>query len=92
MGVPLRKCVGCRAKKPKNELLKVMRPPKKEGPGDVFVVLNQSKHKEGRGAYVCKSAECLRAARKKRGFERAFARKIDPFIYETLEGAVAESG
>ncbi len=64
--VPMRMCVGCREMKPKKELLRVVRSP--EG----IVSLDMTGRKPGRGAYVCRSAECLKRAIKQRQLERAF--------------------
>ena len=63
--VPMRMCVGCREMKPKKELLRVVRSP--EG----IVSLDMTGRKPGRGAYVCRSAECLKRAIKQRQLERA---------------------
>ncbi len=54
--VPMRMCVGCREMKPKKELLRVVRSP--EG----AVSIDTTGRKPGRGAYVCRSAECLKRA------------------------------
>ena len=64
--VPMRMCVGCREMKPKKELLRVVRSP--EG----IVSIDMTGRKPGRGAYVCRSAECLKRAIKQRQLERAF--------------------
>ena len=64
--VLMRMCVGCREMKPKKELLRVVRSP--EG----IVSLDMTGRKPGRGAYVCRSAECLKRAIKQRQLERAF--------------------
>ena len=64
--VPMRMCVGCREMKPKKELLRVVRSP--EG----IVSLDMTGRKPGRGAYVCRSAECLKRAIKQKQLERAF--------------------
>lgn len=64
--VPMRMCVGCREMKPKKELLRVVRSP--EG----TVSIDATGRKPGRGAYVCRSAECLKRAIKQRQLERAF--------------------
>ena len=64
--VPMRMCVGCREMKPKKELLRVVRPP--EG----VVSIDVTGRKPGRGAYVCRSAECLKRAIKQKQLERAF--------------------
>ena len=41
--------------------------------------------KNGRGAYLCISGECLKKARKNRGLERSFKMSISEQIYEKLE-------
>ena len=41
--------------------------------------------KAGRGAYVCRSIDCLRTARKARRLERSFACAIPAEIYDRLE-------
>ena len=64
--VPMRMCVGCREMKPKKELLRVVRSP--EG----TVSIDTTGRKPGRGAYVCRSAECLKRAIKQKQLERAF--------------------
>ena len=64
--VPMRMCMGCREMKPKKELLRVVRSP--EG----VVSIDVTGRKPGRGAYVCRSAECLKRAIKQKQLERAF--------------------
>ena len=64
--VPMRMCVGCREMKPKKELLRVVRSP--EG----TVSIDSTGRKPGRGAYVCRSAECLKRAIGQKQLERAF--------------------
>ncbi|MBE5787588.1 MAG: YlxR family protein [Clostridiales bacterium] len=64
--VPMRMCVGCREMKPKRELIRVVRSP--EG----AVSMDPTGRKPGRGAYVCKSADCLKRALKQKQLERAF--------------------
>lgn len=77
--VPLRKCTGCNEMKSKKELVRVV----KNKEGDVSLDLTGKK--AGRGAYVCNSLECLKKARKSRGFERAFSQRIDDEIYNQME-------
>ena len=64
--VPMRMCVGCREMKPKKELIRVVKSP--EG----VVSMDLTGRKPGRGAYVCRSAECLKRAIKQKQLERAF--------------------
>ena len=56
--VPLRKCTGCGEMKPKKDLVRVVKSPEGE------ISLDLTGRKPGRGAYVCRSAACLQAARK----------------------------
>ena len=46
--------------------------------------------KPGRGAYVCRSIECLKLARKARRLERAFSCKIPEEIYDRLENEMLQ--
>lgn len=77
--MPLRMCVGCGEMKPKQELVRVVKSPEGE------ISLDFTGRKPGRGAYVCKNAGCLKAARKARRLERAFSCKIPEEVYDRLE-------
>lgn len=86
--VPLRKCSGCGEMKPKRELIRVVKAPDKDGAGEneqPEISLDLTGKKPGRGAYVCKSAECLRLARKAKRFEKAFACRIPDSVYDSME-------
>ena len=63
--LPQRQCVGCRERKEKRELIRVVRSP--EG----GISLDFKGKKPGRGAYLCPDLECLKRARKSRALERA---------------------
>ncbi len=65
--------------KPKKELVRVVRSPEGE------VSLDLTGRKPGRGAYVCRSVECLRRARKARRFEKAFSCQIPEEVYARME-------
>ena len=77
--VPMRQCVGCGEMKSKKELLRVIKTPEEE------IVLDTSGRKNGRGAYICASMECLKIAQKKRGLERSLKVSIPEEVYESLE-------
>lgn len=77
--IPLRKCSGCGEMKPKSELVRVVRSPEGE------LSMDLTGRKAGRGAYVCRSIDCLRTARKAKRLERAFSCAIPPEIYDRLE-------
>lgn len=76
--------------KPKRELIRVVKAPDvKNDEGEVIsqgeITLDLSGKKPGRGAYVCKSIECLSLARKARRFERAFSCRIPDSVYDGME-------
>ena len=77
--VPMRMCVGCREMTPKKELLRIVRSP--EG----TVAFDPVGKAPGRGAYVCRKAECLRKARKIRALERQLDCRIDEAVFDRLE-------
>ena len=56
--IPMRMCVGCGEKKKKKELIRIVTDPE----GNVSV--DPTGKKAGRGAYICKSSECLKKAGK----------------------------
>ena len=49
------------------------------------IILDATGRKNGRGAYICPSAECLRKAVKTRGLDRSFKAQVPAQVYETLE-------
>lgn len=77
--IPLRKCTGCGEMKPKKELVRVVRSPEGE------ISLDLTGKKNGRGAYVCPNAECLKKAKKSKRIERSFACAIPDEIYDKME-------
>ena len=85
--IPVRKCIGCGARKPKDEFIVIVRSPKSEQNKSIKVLGGDDK-KEGRGAYICKNPECLKKARKAKRLERTFKGKIESSIYDELEKAV----
>lgn len=77
--IPLRKCTGCGEMKPKKELIRVLKTRSEQ------IILDKTGKKNGRGAYLCNSIECLKKAGKTKGLERSLQIKIPDEIYETLE-------
>lgn len=82
--VPMRQCVGCREMFPKGELIRVV----KSKEGDIS--LDFRGKNPGRGAYICKKAECLARMKKSKALERAFSCKIADEVYESLEKSLSE--
>ena len=83
--IPERLCVGCQEKRPKKELIRIVRSPE----GEFSVDLTGKK--SGRGAYICPKQECLEKARKGHRLERSFECAIDASVYDAL-AAELENG
>ena len=77
--VPMRQCIGCGCMKSKKEMMRVL----KDAEGNIS--LDVTGKKNGRGAYLCISEECLKKAKKNRGLERSFKMSIQEEVYESLE-------
>ena len=79
MKTPLRKCTGCGEMKNKQEMFRVLKPPEDE------IILDATGRKNGRGAYVCPSVDCLTKAVKSRGLERSLKVPVPDEVYEQLK-------
>lgn len=65
--------------KPKKELVRVVRSPEGE------ISLDLTGKKPGRGAYVCRNAECMAKAKKSKRFDKAFSCDIPVEVYDRME-------
>lgn len=83
--ISMRKCTGCGEMKPKKELVRVVKSPEGE------ISLDLTGKKNGRGAYVCKDAACLKKAQKAKRIERAFDCAIPDEIFEKMEQELIKS-
>ncbi|SHI89173.1 RNase P modulator RnpM [Parasporobacterium paucivorans] len=83
--IPLRQCTGCGQMKSKKEMIRVIKTSEDE------ILIDLSGKKNGRGAYICKSEECLNKAMKNRGLERSLKTKISQEIFERLKEELKES-
>lgn len=83
--IPMRMCLGCGEMKPKKELIRAVKSPE----GDISLDLTGKK--SGRGAYICRSSECLAKARKARKLEKAFSCRIEDEVYANMEKELAEN-
>ena len=54
--IPQRTCMGCNAKKNKNELIRIVKNNKNE------ISIDKTGKQEGRGAYICNDVNCLEKA------------------------------
>ena len=77
--VPLRQCIGCGEMKSKKEMIRVIKT------ADEEILLDATGRKNGRGAYLCPSMECMKKAVKNKGLERSFKMAIPKEVYEALE-------
>lgn len=80
--IPMRMCVGCRTMKEKRSLVRVVRTEDGEAKLDLTGKAN------GRGAYVCPSAECLKKAVKSRALDRALEVTVSPEVMERLASEI----
>lgn len=65
--------------KPKKELVRIVKSPEAE------ISLDLTGKKNGRGAYICKSRECLAKARKAKRLEKALETQIPENVYDDIE-------
>jgi predicted RNA-binding protein YlxR (DUF448 family) len=77
--IPTRRCTGCGEHFPKNTLIRVLRTPEGE------ILLDLTGKKNGRGAYICKNAACLKKARKSRRIESSLECHISDELYTKME-------
>lgn len=76
--IPMRICVGCQEKKPKKELVRIVRTPGGE------VVLDLTGKKAGRGAYICPQKECMQRAFKGKRLEKNLQQPLSAELIESL--------
>jgi predicted RNA-binding protein YlxR (DUF448 family) len=76
---PMRMCVACRQMTPKKQLLRIVRTPENEIKPDPTGKLS------GRGAYLCRSAQCLERAKKTRALDRALEHKVGDEVFALIE-------
>jgi len=82
--IPLRTCMGCNEKKPKKELVRIVR--NKEGQ----ISLDKTGKLDGRGAYICDSAECLEKVIKSKRLEKVLEAQISEEVYNNLRGVIVD--
>lgn len=83
--IPMRQCLGCREMKPKRELIRAVRSP--EG----VISLDFKGKNPGRGAYVCKNADCLKKAIKSKALDRALESQIPEDVITALHGQMEDN-
>ena len=71
--------MGCNVKRPKKELIRVVRTP--EG----SVELDVTGKKSGRGAYICPEVSCFEKALKSKRLERCLEVEIPDSVYDQVK-------
>lgn len=84
--VSMRQCVGCNERKTKKELIRIIRTPEER------IEVDFTGKKNGRGAYICNSTECLALARKRKAVERSLKVTIPDEVYEELAKEMVRNG
>ncbi|MGM9973457.1 MAG: RNase P modulator RnpM [Clostridiaceae bacterium] len=77
--VPMRMCNGCMEMKPKKELIRIV----KNSEGILSVDLTGKK--PGRGAYICRDAQCLEKAIKSKRINKNLETNVSEEIYANLK-------
>lgn len=81
---PLRKCVICGEQFDKKSLVRIV----KDKEDKIF--LDNTFKANGRGAYICKSKECMDKLIKTKALDRAFKTKVEQEIYNDIIAEIGE--
>lgn len=76
--------MGCGEKKPKKELIRIVRTPEGE------IKLDDKGKVSGRGVYICPDKKCFEKARRAKRFERSLEVEIPDEVYAELESRLCE--
>ena len=77
--IEMRRCIVCRQVRHKSELLRVV----KTAEGKIS--LDEPTKIFGRGAYVCKSVDCVETLRKRRNLDKVFKVKVPGELYDSIK-------
>ena len=77
--IPLRQCKGCRKRKEKSELFRLVKSP------DGSVLFDPEGKMNLRGVYVCRSLKCIETAMKKKTIDRELKVFVPAYVYENLK-------
>ena len=76
--IPQRQCMGCRERREKRQLIRVVRRT------DGEVSLDFGGKMNGRGAYLCPNPECLKKAIRSKALDRSLEVTIPQEVYDRL--------
>ena len=83
--IPQRQCMGCRERKPKRDMIRVVRGT------DGTVSLDIGGKLNGRGAYICPQSQCLKKALRSKALDRSLEVTIPEEVYQRLEKEMEDS-
>ena len=83
--IPQRQCMGCRERKPKRDMIRVVRGT------DGTVSLDFGGKLNGRGAYICPQSQCLKKALRSKALDRSLEVTIPEEVYQRLEKEMEDS-
>ena len=76
--IPQRQCMGCRERKAKRDMIRVVRGT------DGTVSLDFGGKMNGRGAYICPNSDCLKKALRSKALDRSLEVTIPEEVYDRL--------
>jgi predicted RNA-binding protein YlxR (DUF448 family) len=68
--IPIRTCIGCKGKKTKKEMIRIIRTP------DGKIEIDKTGKKSGRGAYLCGNVKCLDIAFRENSLNKSLKQDI----------------
>lgn len=81
--VPQRTCMGCNIKKDKNDLIRIVKNKNNE------IIIDKTGKQDGRGAYICNNADCLKRVIKSKRLEKVLKINITDEIYLRLDNLIS---
>jgi len=68
--IPVRTCISCKCKKPKKEMIRIIRTP------DGKIEIDKTGKKSGRGAYLCGDVKCLDIAFRENSLNKSLKQDV----------------
>ena len=81
--VPQRTCMGCNIKKDKKDLIRIVKNKNNE------IIIDKTGKQDGRGAYICNNADCLKRVIKSKRLEKVLKINITDEIYLKLYNLIS---
>ena len=82
--IPQRMCTACREMKNKNDLFRIVKNKEEE------IFIDETFKANGRGAYLCKTEDCINKAIKTKSLNRAFKCEVPQDIYDALRENISK--